>query len=178
MVDALHVRASGFRATAERLGFQLQAPLAGEPPFALKADVPVGGLQVVTAEGREVLKGPVHLKLDVSEAFPRLDEPRLSRARARLALDVGTMHASLDATKGTHEVAYTLAVQTPDLVAARPFIPEQVAARVPWQHLAVNLASTGRLAALFSSSPGWSTGRSCAFSGRAGTTSPPATSPS
>lgn len=153
MVDALDVRASGIRATAERLRFQLHAPLAGEPPFALKADVPVGALQVVTADGREVLKGPVRVKLDVSEAFPRLDEPRLGRAKAHLELDVGTMHASVDATKGTDDVAYTLAVQTPDLVAARPFIPESVAARIPWKHLGVNLASTGRLAALFSSSP-------------------------
>ena len=153
MVDALDVRASGLRATAERLGFHLQAPLAGEPPFALKADVPVGALRVVTADGREVLKGPVHVKLDVSEAFPRLDDPRLGRARARLELDVGAMHASLDAHKGTDAVAYTLAFQTPDLVAARPFLPELVAARVPWKHLAVSLASTGRLAALFSPSP-------------------------
>ncbi len=152
-VEALDVRASGHRATAERLGFHLHAPLSGEPPFALKVDVPVGALQVVTADGREVLKGPVHVKLDASEVFPRSDEPRLSRARARLELDVGTMHASMTATKGTDEVAYTLAVQTPDLVAARPFISESVAARVPWKHLAVKLASTGRLAALFSSSP-------------------------
>ncbi|HEX8433530.1 hypothetical protein, partial [Archangium sp.] len=153
MVEALDVRAAGLRATADRLGLQLHAPLAGEPPFALKADVSVGALQVVTADGREVLKGPVHVKLNASEAFPRLDEPRLSRARARLELDVGTMHASMNATKGTDDVAYTLAVQTPDLVAARPFIPESVAARLPWKHLAVNLASTGKLAALFSSSP-------------------------
>ncbi|OJH40156.1 hypothetical protein [Cystobacter ferrugineus] len=152
-VDALDIRASGLRATAQRLGFQLQAPLVGEPPFTLKADASVGALQVHTADGREVLKGPVHMDLNASEVFPRLDEPRLGRARARLELDVGTMHASLDATKGTNEVAYTLAVQTPDLVAARPFIPESVAARVPWNHLAVDLASTGRLAALFSSSP-------------------------
>ncbi|WP_375767462.1 hypothetical protein NR798_38165 [Archangium gephyra] len=153
MVEALDVRASGLRATAERLGFHLHAPLTGEPPFALKADVPVRSLQVVTADGREVLKGPVHVKLDVSEAFLRLDEPRLGRARARLELDVGTMHASMDATKGTDDVAYTLAVETPDLTAARPFIPEPVAARFPWKHLAVNLASTGKVAALFSSSP-------------------------
>ncbi|HYO70711.1 MAG TPA: hypothetical protein VEU33_31990, partial [Archangium sp.] len=59
-VEALDVRASGLRATAEGLGFQLHAPLTGEPPFALKADVPVGALQVVTADGRELLKGPVH----------------------------------------------------------------------------------------------------------------------
>ncbi|WP_164018551.1 hypothetical protein [Pyxidicoccus trucidator] len=153
MVDALDVRASGLRATAERLGFQLQAPLGGEPPFALKVDVPVGALRVATADGREVLKGPVHVKLHASEAFPQWDDPRLSTARARLELDVGTMHASLDATKGTDEVAYTLAVQTPDLVAARPFIPDSVAARLPWKHLAVNLASSGNLAALFSRSP-------------------------
>ncbi len=152
MVEALDARASGHRATAERLGFYLHAPLA-EAPFALKADMPVGALQVVTADGREVLKGPVHVKLNVSEAFPRLDEPRLSRARARLELDAGTLRASLDATKGTDDVAYTLAVQTPDLVAARPFMSESVAARVPWKQLAVNLASTGRVAALFSSSP-------------------------
>ncbi|MFP2924890.1 hypothetical protein ACLESO_06675 [Pyxidicoccus sp. 3LG] len=153
MVESLNVRTAGFRATAERLGLQLHAPLAGEPPFALKADVPVGALQVLTADGREVLKGPVHVKLDASEAFPQLDDPRLSRGRARLTVDVDTMHASLDATKGTDTLAYTLAVQTPDLVAARPFIPDSVAARLPWKHLGVNLASTGKVAALFSTTP-------------------------
>ncbi|MCP3140331.1 translocation/assembly module TamB domain-containing protein [Pyxidicoccus xibeiensis] len=152
-MEALDVRTAGLRATAERLGFQLQAPLGGQPPFTLKADVPVGGLQVFTADGREVLKGPVHVKLDASEVFPRPDEPRRSRARARLKLDVGTLHASLDATKGADTLAYTLDVQTPDLVAARPFIPESVAARLPWKQLAVSLASTGKLAALFSPSP-------------------------
>ncbi|MFP2905000.1 hypothetical protein ACLESD_08090 [Pyxidicoccus sp. 3LFB2] len=153
MVDALDVRASGLHATAERLGFKLQAPLGSQPPFTLKADVPVGTLRVAMDDGREVLKGPVHVKLHASEVFPDLDDPRLSRARARLELDVGTLHASLDATKGTDDVAYTLGVQTPDLVAARPFIPDSVAARFPWQHLAVKLTSTGRLAALFSASP-------------------------
>ncbi|MCY1020677.1 hypothetical protein [Pyxidicoccus sp. MSG2] len=153
MVDALDVRASGLRATAERLGLQLQLQLASEPPFALKADVPVRALQVVTADGREVLKGPVHVKLNASEVFPQMDDPRRSRARVRLELDAGTLHASLDATKGTDEVAYTLAAQTPDLVAARPFIPESVAARIPWKQLGVSVASKGSLAALFSPSP-------------------------
>ncbi|WP_224243468.1 AsmA family protein [Hyalangium gracile] len=153
VVEALDVHASGIHATAERLGFQLKAPLAGEPPFALSADVPVGALQVVMADGREVLKGPVRVKLDASETFPRWDEPKLSRGRARLELDVGTMHASLDANKGNDAVAYTLAVETPDLAVARPFLPESVAARIPWKQLAVSLASTGKLASLFSPSP-------------------------
>ena len=152
-VESLDVRTSGLRATAERLGLQLQAPLAGEPPFALKADVRAGALQVVLADGREVLKGPVHVKLNASEAFPDLNEPRLSQARAHLELDAATLHASLDATKGPDDVAYTLAVQAPDLASARPFIPESVAARMSWKQLSVSLASTGRLTALFSPSP-------------------------
>ncbi|WP_223644108.1 hypothetical protein [Corallococcus sp. EGB] len=152
-VDALDVRASGYRAMAERLGFQLQAPLTAKPPFAMKADLPVETLRVLSPEGREVLKGPARVQLNVTDAFPTMDEPRLSKARARLELDVGTLHGSLDATKGTDDVAYTLDVQTPDLVAARPFIPDDVAARLPWKQLAVTLASKGRLTALFAPSP-------------------------
>ncbi|WP_338279823.1 AsmA family protein [Corallococcus caeni] len=152
-VDALDVRASGLRATAERLGFQLQVPLTAKPPFALKADLPVETLRVLTPDGREVLKGPARVQLHVTEAFPTMEEPRLSKARARLELDVGTLHASLDATKGTDDLAYTLDVRTPDLVAARPFIPDDVAARLPWKQLAVTLASKGRLMALFAPSP-------------------------
>ncbi|RKH15463.1 hypothetical protein D7V97_00285 [Corallococcus sp. CA053C] len=152
-MEALDIRTSGLQVMAERLGLQLQAPLAGKPPFTLKADIPVGMLQVVTADGRELLKGPVTVKLHASEAFPHWEEPRLSRARARLDLDVGTLHASLDATKGTDDVAYSLDMQTPDLVAARPFIPDAVAAHVPWKGLGVALASKGRLTALFSASP-------------------------
>ncbi|QSQ19066.1 hypothetical protein JY651_27360 [Pyxidicoccus parkwayensis] len=152
-VDALDVRAAGLRATAERLGFQLQAALEGQPPFALKADVPVGSLQVLTADGHEVLKGPVHLKLDASDVFPQPENPKLSWGRARMKLDVGEMHASLEATKRSDDVAYILAVQTPDLVPARPFLPDSIAARIPWQHLGLDLSSTGRLTALFSASP-------------------------
>ncbi|RKH89165.1 hypothetical protein D7Y21_11650 [Corallococcus sp. AB045] len=152
-VDALDVRASGYRAMAERLGFQLQVPLTAKPPFALKADLPVETLRVLAPKGREVLKGPARVQLNVTDAFPTMEEPRLSKARARLELDVGTLHASLDATKGTDDVAYTLAVQTPDLVAARPVIPDDVAARLPWKQLAVALTSKGRLTALFAPSP-------------------------
>ncbi|NOK16329.1 AsmA family protein [Corallococcus carmarthensis] len=152
-VDALDVRASGHRALAERLGFQLQLPLTAKPPFALKADLPVEALRVTGPQGREVLKGPARVQLHVTEAFPTMEEPRLSKARARLELDVGTLHASLDATKGSDDVAYTLDVQTPDLVAARPFLPDDVAARLPWKQLAVTLASKGKLTSLFEPSP-------------------------
>ncbi|NNB92340.1 hypothetical protein HI113_00180 [Corallococcus exiguus] len=151
-VEALDVRASGYRAMAERLGLNLQVPLTAKPPFALKADVPVEVLRVTT-EGREVLKGPARVQLHVTDAFPTMEEPRLSKARARLELDVGTLHASLDATKGTDDVAYSLDAQLPDLVMARPFIPDDVAARFPWKNLAVTLASKGRLTALFAPSP-------------------------
>ncbi|NNC01485.1 hypothetical protein HJC10_01250 [Corallococcus exiguus] len=151
-VEALDVRASGYRAMAERLGLNLQVPLTAKPPFALKADVPVEALRVTT-EGREVLKGPARVQLHVTDAFPTMEEPRLSKARARMELDVGTLHASLDATKGTDDVAYSLDAQLPDLVMARPFIPDDVAARFPWKHLAVTLASKGRLTALFAPSP-------------------------
>ncbi|MHA7629224.1 hypothetical protein [Corallococcus sp. M7] len=151
-VESLDVRASGYRALAERLGFNLQVPLTAKPPFALKADLPVESLRV-TAEGKEVLKGPARVQLHVTDAFPTMEEPRLSRARARLELDVGTLHASLDATKGTDDVAYTLDAQLPDLVMARPFIPDDVATRFPWKSLAVTLASKGRLTALFAPSP-------------------------
>ncbi|RKH64042.1 AsmA family protein [Corallococcus aberystwythensis] len=152
-LDALDVRASGLRATAERLGLNLQVPLTAKAPFALKADLPVESLRVVSAEGRELLKGPARVQLHVTDAFPTMEEPPLSKARARLELDVGTLHALLDATKGTDDVAYALDVQTPDLVAARPFIPDDVATRFPWKHLAVTLASKGRLTALFAPSP-------------------------
>ncbi|MFB1480930.1 hypothetical protein [Corallococcus sp. RDP092CA] len=152
-VDALDVRAAGYRAIAERMGFQLQVPLTAKPPFALKADLPVESLRVLAPEDREVLKGPARVQLRVTDAFPELEEPRLGKARARLELDVGTLHASLDATKGSDDVAYTLDAQTPDLVAARPFIPDDVAARLPWKRLAVALTSQGRLSALFAPSP-------------------------
>lgn len=152
-VDALEIKTAGLRASAKGLGLQLQAPLAAEPPFALSADVPVGVLQVVAEDGREWVNGPVHVKLDASEVYPRADDAKRSRGQAQLELDVGPMHASLEATKGADDVAYTLDAQTPDLVAARPFLPESVAARIPWKHLGVKLASTGKVAALFSSMP-------------------------
>ncbi|WP_323381888.1 hypothetical protein [Myxococcus dinghuensis] len=152
-VESLDVRAAGLRATAERMGLKLDAPLAGEPPFTWKADLPVGVLRVVTAEGRQVLDGPVRVQLDASEVRPRMEDPRTSQGRARLVLDAGAMHATLNATKEADALAYTLDLQTPDLTAARPFLPDDVAARLPWQHLGVSVASTGKLTALFSAAP-------------------------
>ncbi|WP_338867803.1 hypothetical protein [Myxococcus stipitatus] len=149
-MDAL---VAGLRAKAQHLGLRLRAPLVGEPPFTLSADLPVGELHVVTTDGREVLKGPLHLKLDASEVFPHRDDPRLSRARAHMTLDVGDMHATLDATKGPSDVTYTLDVQTPDLVVARPFLPDDIAARLGWKDLAVSLTSKGTASALFSPAP-------------------------
>lgn len=153
MVESLDLRTPDLRAKAERMGFQLSAPLAAEPPFALSANVPVGALHLSSPDGRTLLKGPVRVKLDASDAFPRLDEPQLSRGRARLVLEVGDMQVSLDATKDTDAVAYTLAARTPDLTAARPFIPDAIAARIPWRHLGVSLDSKGSVKALFSATP-------------------------
>ncbi|QQR41779.1 AsmA family protein [Myxococcus xanthus] len=153
MVESLDLRTPDLRAQAERLGFQLSAPLAAAPPLALSANVPIGALHVSSPDGRTLLKGPVRVKLDASNAFPQLDEPQLSRGRAKLVLDVGDMQASLDATKDTDAVSYTLAARTPDLAAARPFIPDSVAARIPWRHLGVSLDSKGSVKALFSSAP-------------------------
>ncbi|ATB48597.1 hypothetical protein [Corallococcus macrosporus] len=153
MVESLDVRTPDLRAKAERLGFQLSAPLAARPPLALNADVPIAALHVSSPEGRTLLKGPVRVKLEATDAFPRLDTPRLSTGRARLALDVDTLRASLDATKARDAVTYTLAVRTPDLAAARPFLPEGVAARIPWRRLGVSLVSQGSVKALFSAAP-------------------------
>ncbi len=153
MVESLDVRVPDLRAKAERLGFEFSAPLATEAPFALSANLPIGALHVSLAQGREVLKGPVRLKLDVTEAFPELDAPERSRGRGRLVLEVGTAQASVDATKGRDDVAYTLAAQTPDLGIARPFLPDSVAARIPWKHLGVKLASKGRVTSLFAPAP-------------------------
>ncbi|WP_426752704.1 hypothetical protein [Myxococcus sp. Y35] len=152
-VEALDLRTPDIRAQVERMGFQLQAPLAGEAPYTLSADLPVEVLRVVLADGREVLEGPVRVKLDASEVFPELDAAQLSRGRAQLVVDVGQLQATLDATKGADDVAYTLAVRTPDLVPARPFIPNEVAARLPWRKLGVSLSSKGSVAALFSPAP-------------------------
>ncbi|AGC43816.1 hypothetical protein MYSTI_02500 [Myxococcus stipitatus DSM 14675] len=152
-VPSLDALAGGLRAKAERLKLQFKAPLVGEPPFILSADLPVGELHVVTADGREVLEGPMHVKLDASDVFPHREDPRLSRARGALTLDVGDMHATLNATKGATDVAYALEVQTPDLVVARPFLPDDIAARLGWKDLAVGLTSKGTASALFSAAP-------------------------
>jgi translocation and assembly module TamB len=147
-VASLDVRTATLKATAERMGLQLQAPLAGKPPFALSADVPVGSLLVTTAEGREVVKGPARVKLTASDVFPNVGEPVLTRAKGRLELDVGTLHAELDADKDTNVMTYALSARTPDLVAVRPFLPDTVATHIPWKQLAVALTSKGTLEAL------------------------------
>ncbi|AEI67817.1 hypothetical protein LILAB_29680 [Corallococcus macrosporus] len=152
-VESLDLRTPDVRAKAERLGFRLGAPLVAKPPFTLSAEVPIEALHVSAPDGRTLLKGPVRVKLDATDAFPRLDAPQLSTGRARVVLDVDTLRASVDATKAPDAVTYTLSVRTPDLAAARPFIPDEVAARIPWRRLGVSLTSKGSVEALSSPAP-------------------------
>ena len=152
-VESLVARAGGLRIEAEHAGFNLDAPLPKKAPFALRADLPIGALRIFKGQNAPALDGPAHLVLDAQKIDPDVVEPRRSRAKATLAVDVAGAHVSLDATKGAEDLVYALDLQAPSLASLRPFLPRSLAGRAPWERMGVTLGSSGSLAGMFSRAP-------------------------
>ncbi len=146
-LPALTADTGGLKAAVEKLALEATAPLPQREPLTLKADLPLGALRLTDAAGKRLLSAPARLQLDVTRATVAGD------GAAKAELDVGTLHATLDATKGGEALGYTLALQAPELGIVTPFLAAETAAKAPWSKLSAKLDSTGRVDSLSSDSP-------------------------
>jgi len=146
-LPSLTAKAGELRIAADEVALEATAPLPQRAPFALKADLPLGALRVKDATGRQLLNAPARLQLDLTQATLDLD------GRAQAVLDVAKVHATLDATKAADDLAYTLALETPELGIALPFLDEETAGRAPWRQLSAKLDSQGKVTGLGAAAP-------------------------
>jgi hypothetical protein len=88
-----------------------------------------------------------------SSAGPSSGSAASPRTRALLTLEADAARARVEAEMNGGELRWTAHAQTPDLVLARPFLPEEVAARLSWRQLGVNVQSQGRVEAVWTAAP-------------------------
>lgn len=141
------------KAAVTKLGLEVKTTLPQRAPFAVKADLPIEGLRLTDALGKRFIDAPARLRLELTEALPVLDAPLRSQAKVNVTLDVGTVHATLEATKSEAEVAYAYALSAPDLSVVAPLLPAETAKRAPLKALSLKVDSTGNLTKLGSPSP-------------------------
>lgn len=148
--SALTVEQGPWRARASDFGLEAHTRLVGGAPFAVEVDLPVGKLEVTGAKGRSYVSAPLRLELGVRDAFPDLERPVRSRAAAQLGLELGAVRATIDLTKQVDSADYTLSVSASSLAAAKALVGDATSFQLPWERMAVDLRSTGRVEQLSS----------------------------
>ncbi|WP_394844527.1 hypothetical protein LZC95_46670 [Pendulispora brunnea] len=151
-IGSLALRSAGTRTTLERIAFRAQTSLAGHAPYTLETDARTETLRIEQG-GRPLARVPVHVAARIDGAAPDLDHPSASRGSAHVAADLGNVHVQLDATKAGDSLDYSLDSKAPNLEAVRPFLPADIAKKVPWERMAIALQSHGRVQRIASEAP-------------------------
>ncbi|HEY2514885.1 MAG TPA: hypothetical protein VGI39_28660 [Polyangiaceae bacterium] len=142
---SIDVRSPGISIVADGLRAKAHTRLDGHPPYALELDAPISHLRVLGKEGGALVDAPFRLETKIHDAFPDLPRPAASRAVAHVAVDLGNAKVALEATKAVDAVDYALSFDAPSLGMARPFLPQALAGRAPWDGMAVALRSNGHV---------------------------------
>ncbi|WP_394829428.1 hypothetical protein [Pendulispora albinea] len=150
---SLDLGTPSLRAKLDRLTLRSQTSLSGRAPYALNADVNAAGLELTDAGGHPLAQTPIHVGVAIDGAQPDLERPRASRGTAHVALEAGAVHAKLDATKGVDDLQLALESNAPTLGPVRPFLPPDVAKKVPLERMAATLRSRGRVERIFGAAP-------------------------
>ena len=136
--------------TASGLTFRLHAPLPGEGPLAVQAEIPVQNLRVQGPDGRSLLDAPARLEIRLTDAVRDSDRLGASRGTLHAIVALGPSEAVIDATKFADKLDFTLTVNGRRLSLAR-LVPGEVGAEC--DELALGLLARGSVEALSSAKP-------------------------
>lgn len=152
-VAALDVRTPALRAAVDRLGLRFDAKLSGKPPYAANLEVPVEGLLLTDGRVRRLLATPARVSVSLAQVQPDLQRPIASRGDLRAGVELGAVQVSADAHKRPDDVDVDLALKASSLDVARPFLPPDLARKLDWAHLAVDLQTKARVQRLATPAP-------------------------
>ncbi|HWL84633.1 MAG TPA: hypothetical protein VNO21_02455, partial [Polyangiaceae bacterium] len=151
---SLDLRTAAMRTTLDGLALHAHTSLAGKTPYALEADARAAQLGLFDGAGRPLARVPVHIDAKVDGAVPDLENPVASRGVGHFVVDAGDVHARLDATKAAPDALdFSLDSNAPTLEAVRPFLPPDLAKKMPWEHMAIALRSHGHAERITSAAP-------------------------
>jgi translocation and assembly module TamB len=152
-VAGLDVRSPAGAIALDALELDAHAQLEGRAPYAAALDARSSRLQVSARDGRLLADAPAHFAARARAVEPDLAQPMASRGVLHAALELGELHAALDATKHADAAEYGLAAGARSLQALRPFLPSALRDASAWERMAVALRSNGRLERLSTASP-------------------------
>ncbi len=142
---SLDLRFAGTRAILDGLAMRAHTALDGHAPYAVELEAPASRLRLIGRDGALLVDAPVRVEGRAQDVQPDIAHPAASRGGLHVAVEMGTIHASLDATKGAGAVDFALRAAAPSLKAVRPFLPPALAREAPWDRMAVSVRLGGRV---------------------------------
>lgn len=152
-MDALALARPGLHVYAQGTRFAISSPLSGRAPFTVDVDLPIERLRLFGADKRVLTNGRARLALKLTELFPDMAQPRRTRAKANLSLELGAARAHVALNKSADGLSFDLSANTPSLAAARPLLTQDAAGSVPWEQLGLTLRSKGRVDRIAAAAP-------------------------
>lgn len=150
---SLDMRSPGMRAIADHIALHAHTVLDGHPPFAVDLGATAARLRVLGRDGSGLADAPARIEVQARDVQPDPSHPAASRGAVRVAVDLGEMRASLDATKQVDAFDFGLHAMAPSLSAVRPILPSALTDRVPWDRIAVAVRTSGRAEGLAAGDP-------------------------
>jgi len=152
-IGSIDLRSGGARAILEGLAARAYAPLKGSAPWSLDTDVRAARVRLIDGAGRALVNMPLHVDAKLADVFPDKATPNASRGKAKVVISAGDAQIQLDATKSADALDYALDANARTLSAARPFLPKDVAQKLPTEKMALAIQSRGRASGIASPAP-------------------------
>ena len=150
-VGSLDVRA-GTRVAADSVSLHAHAALAGKAPYAADVDASAR-VRLSDAAGRTLADAPAKIAAKLTNATPDMAHPIATTGTLHATFAFGDATTEVDATKEPDAADYKLKATAPSLALARPFVPPDTAAAVPFDRMGLKLESAGRVERIASSLP-------------------------
>jgi translocation and assembly module TamB len=152
-LPSLDMRSPRMHAIVDGLKLGAHSTLEGHAPYAVELDAPVSRLRVFEHDGNVVVDGPARVQGRVRDVQLDIAHPAASRGVALVAVELGDVQASLEATKGADLVDFALHATARSLVALRPYLPRALIDKAPWDRIAVTVRSSGHVEHFAAGSP-------------------------
>ncbi|MCL2776980.1 MAG: hypothetical protein FWD73_03175 [Polyangiaceae bacterium] len=152
-IGSIDLRSAGTRAIFDGFAARVHALSTGSVPLSLDADVRSALARLIDGSGRSLVNVPLHIDAKLADVLPDKASPKASRGKAKVVASAGDAQIQLDATKSADAVDYTLDANARTLAAARPFLPKDVAQKLPVERMALAIRSRGRASGIASRAP-------------------------
>jgi translocation and assembly module TamB len=151
-VASLDMTHAGTRAMLEGLALRAHATLDGHAPYGLEIEAPASRLRVIRA-GKVLVDAPARMAAQIHDAQPDPESAMGSRGAIHAEVDLGSLRASLDATKGADAVDFAMRAAAPSLKAIRPLLSRDWNDGASWDRMGVSVRSSGRVEHLGGANP-------------------------